>query len=281
MRTSPPGAPPAFAAFAAGFYVRRPKASMRGPPTIRRPGAAPALVGFAPGGCEGRARVDPMGCGSLPTWRVRAWTWIATGIFAAQLAPPSRADVPFPTCAQAACSDPTDFAGYVNTATVGVPNDYDPNSGEAWKYAPDSGMDIPGVWQATTGRPDVVDAVLDSGIEWDRADLARMLWLNAAELPVPPGCASKDCNSDGFVSVDDFAASCTDSNGTGFCDGQDLIRQHSDGVDDDGNGYLDDIAGWDFLDDDNDPSDDVRYGHGTGEAGDQVSEANNGSGFPA
>ena len=221
-----------------------------------------------------------MGCGSLPTWRVRAWTWIAAGIFAAQLAPPSRADVPFPTCAQAACSDPSDFAAYLNTATVGLPNDYDPNSGEAWKYAPDSGMDVPGVWQATTGRPDVVDAVLDSGIEWDRADLARMLWLNAAELPVPPGCASKDCNGDGFVSVDDFAASCTDSNGTGFCDGQDLIRQHSDGVDDDGNGYLDDIAGWDFLDDDNDPSDDVRYGHGTGEAGDQVSEANNGSGFP-
>jgi hypothetical protein len=78
-----------------------------------------------------------------------------------------------------------------------------------------------------------------------------MLWLNAAELPVPGGCGSQDCNGDGFVSVDDFAASCADSNGTGFCDGQDLIRQYSDGVDDDGNGYVDDIAGWDFLDDDN------------------------------
>jgi subtilisin family serine protease len=33
------------------------------------------------------------------------------------------------------------------------------------------------------------------------------------------------------------------------------------GVDDDGNGYVDDIVGWDFENDDNDPSD--NYGHGT------------------
>ncbi len=202
------------------------------------------------------------------------------GVLAAQLAFPARADVPFPTCAQAGCSDASDFGSYLFIAPGGLPNDYAPNSGDAWKYAPDSGMDIIGVWETTTGRPDVVDAVLDSGIQWDRRDLARMLWLNAAELPVPEGCASQDCNGDGFVSVDDFAAACADSNGTGFCDGQDLIVAHSNGIDEDGNGYLDDIAGWDFLDDDNDPSDDVRYGHGSGEASDQVAEANNGSGFP-
>ena len=47
---------------------------------------------------------------------------------------------------------------------------------------------------------------------------------------------------------------------------EDLIIAFSDGTDHDGNGYADDIAGWDFLDDDNDPYDDVQYGHGTGEA---------------
>ena len=42
----------------------------------------------------------------------------------------------------------------------------------------------------------------------------------------------------------------------------------SDGVDDDNNGYTDDISGWDFYKNDNDPYDDTRYGHGTGEARD-------------
>jgi hypothetical protein len=199
------------------------------------------------------------------------------------LAAPSRAEVPFPSCASVACSDPADFAGYL--FTTALPDDYDSSSGDAWKYERDTGMGIAGdpdsLWASTTGRPDVVVAVLDSGIEWDRRDLAGAVWLNPGELPVPPGCASHDCNGDGFVSVMDFAEACAaDLNASGFCDGQDLIRFYSDGVDDDGNGYLDDIAGWDFLDDDNDPSDDVRYGHGTGEASDQVAEANNGSGFP-
>ncbi|MEJ7715119.1 MAG: hypothetical protein WKF40_05180 [Thermoleophilaceae bacterium] len=45
--------------------------------------------------------------------------------------------------------------------------------------------------------------------------------------------------------------------------------------DDDGNGFVDDMVGWDFLDNDNDPYDDVQYGHGTGEARDSTAEANN------
>jgi hypothetical protein len=200
---------------------------------------------------------------------------------AAALAAPARGDVPYPTCADSGCSDPADFASYLFLAPGVLPDDYDPGSGEAWKYAAGSGMDIVGAWQTTTGRPDVVIAVLDSGIEWDRADLARKVALNPGELPVPEGCAALDCNGDGFVSVDDFEAACAaDANGNGLCDGQDLLAFYSDGVDDDGNGFVDDIAGWDFQDDDNDPSDDVRYGHGTGEASDEVAEADNGSGFP-
>jgi subtilisin family serine protease/DNA-binding beta-propeller fold protein YncE len=37
------------------------------------------------------------------------------------------------------------------------------------------------------------------------------------------------------------------------------------GIDDDGNGYIDDVRGWDFVNDDNDPTDD--HGHGTHVAG--------------
>ena len=59
-------------------------------------------------------------------------------------------------------------------------------------------------------------------------------------------------------------------------DPQDVLIAFTDGNDDDGNGFKDDMVGWDFLDDDNDPYDDVQYGHGTGEARDSTAEANNG-----
>ena len=69
-----------------------------------------------------------------------------------------------------------------------------------------------------------------------------------------------------------------DRNDNGLLDAGDLILNFSDGIDDDGNGYVDDISGWDFMKDDNDPYDDTRYGHGTGEARDSTSRANNGIG---
>jgi hypothetical protein len=69
-----------------------------------------------------------------------------------------------------------------------------------------------------------------------------------------------------------------DLNRNCILDPGDLIEMFSDGVDDDGNGYVDDIAGWDFLKNDNNPYDDTRYGHGNGEASDATQEGNNGQG---
>ena len=122
--------------------------------------------------------------------------------------------------------------------------------------------------------------------------------LNKGELPTPhhdgaalePGvnCASyadaDDANGDGVFNVLDYACdSRVDARPTprrvgpaDMLDPQDLLIAFSDGTDDDGNGFADDIAGWDFLDNDNDPFDDVQYGHGTGEAQDSSAEANNG-----
>jgi hypothetical protein len=114
---------------------------------------------------------------------------------------------------------------------------------------------------------------------------------------VPCTGAGHDCNGDGVVSVDDFAGiTCQGLGGPTVVspglggdparlDGQDLILACSDGHDgygDDGdaNGFVDDIAGWDFQDDDNDPFDAVDYGHGTGQAQDSSAEADNGAGFP-
>ncbi len=59
---------------------------------------------------------------------------------------------------------------------------------------------------------------------------------------------------------------------------EDLIIAFSDGIDHDHDGYVDDIAGWNFVDNDNDPFDDVHYGHGTGEEEDSAAEADTSAG---
>ena len=211
-------------------------------------------------------------------------SWRAVGIGIGILAgsaltgPLARADFPYPSCAAQGCADPADFGSYLHLAPGELPNDLDPAAGNSWKYLPGSGVNVTGAWEITTGRPDVVGATLDSGIRWSSGEVARAVYLNVGELPLPPSCAEFDCNGDGFVGVDDYDV--PDHNSNGIRDGQDIIIEYSDGTDDDGNGFIDDIAGWDFLDDDNDPFDDVDYGHGTGEAGDQVAEANDGSGQP-
>lgn len=139
-------------------------------------------------------------------------------------------------------------------------------------------------WEVTTGRPDTVIAVTDSGIRWDenRPNLVNKFWLNRGELPVPGGTGkggslqSYDTNDDGAFNVKDYAGDSRAQDLSGddndFLDPSDLIRTFSDGKDDDGNGYADDISGWDFFEDDNDPNDDVDYGHGTGESEDSAGE---------
>jgi subtilisin family serine protease len=48
------------------------------------------------------------------------------------------------------------------------------------------------------------------------------------------------------------------------------------GIDDDGNGFIDDCVGWDFLNEDNDPMDDAASSHGTHVAGIAGAEGDNG-----
>ncbi len=162
-----------------------------------------------------------------------------------------------------------------------------------------AGMSVDMAWRHTIGDDRVLIAVLDSGIKWDERDLLDKAYLNKRELgkasqrpthadgsacaPLDAGRPTEDlydCNGDGIFSVSDYSETpgVTDLNQNGVLDAGDLIVAFSDGVDDDGNGYVDDISGWDFMKNDNDPYDDTRYGHGTGEARDSSAAANNGIG---
>jgi hypothetical protein len=150
------------------------------------------------------------------------------------------------------------------------------------------GISLDRAWQYTTGRDDVVIAVLDSGIRWDDADLVHKIYINPGEVPPPQGATSHDANGDGRFDIRDYAGDprVGDRNDNGTLDAGDLILAFSDCVDDDGNGYADDISGYDFfgLDScgksagDNDPFDDTDFGHGTGIASTAAAETDNGIG---
>ena len=236
--------------------------------------------------------------------------------------------------------DPYAYQDYMRLPTYTPPTEFgaDGSGGNAWKYSSKSacalygdanlqkctprtrlneqdpqelfnvtGASVDRSWEVSTGRPDVVIGVVDSGIEWDDVgamrDLNNKTYLNVGELPEPDwgvrdAAHPYDRDRNGQVDVRDWCPSwedendCggsgdprvrgaagnddTDLNRNGLIDPEDLIFLFSDGVDDDANGYVDDIAGWDTYEDDNDPYDDHSYGHGTGEARDSTAEANNG-----
>jgi len=155
-----------------------------------------------------------------------------------------------------------------------------------------SGVSADLAWKLSIGDQGVGVAICDTGIRWDREELRRRVRLNPGELPVPCGVtagqkgrplAEYDCDGDGIFTPDDYAGIVLPNEGAhgnpARLDGEDVLVHFSDGVDDDGNGFVDDIAGWDFFDDDNNPFDASSYSsagnHGSGRASDAVAEANN------
>ncbi|HVM96945.1 MAG TPA: S8 family serine peptidase, partial [Candidatus Acidoferrales bacterium] len=239
----------------------------------------------------------------------------ASIVLAISCAGAARAELPYPSNPQPcsgvavppACISATEFSRYLFLPPASPPVRPSDFSGTDWKLTSDKtgeaaidsnsqelfgvkGASVDLAWQVTTGRPDVLIAVLDSGIRWQDSlpDVVNKFYLNRHELPIPEGSTNSvdpwDRNGDGVFNVQDYLSDAahsqdsrvSDQNGNGLIDPEDLIFLFSDGVDDDGNGYIDDISGWDFFEDDNDALDEVRYGHGTGEAHDSSAEADNG-----
>jgi len=116
-------------------------------------------------------------------------------------------------------------AQFVQTQEV-TPNDPQ----WALQYGPRA-IQAPLAWEVTTGTLSVTIAIIDTGVDLAHPDLATQIWMNLGEVGLDGGGQAKQTN----------------------------------GVDDDGNGYVDDWRGWDFAAQDNDPQD--ERGHGTHVAG--------------
>jgi hypothetical protein len=134
----------------------------------------------------------------------------------------------------------TGLVRYAEVATFGVflATANDPYYPQQWALrntgqsggVPGADIDAELAWDLTTGNPDIVVGVLDSGTYITHPDLDLNVWHNDDEIP-------------------------------------------NNGVDDDGNGFIDDVDGWDFPNNNNNVA--SNNFHGTHVTGIIVAEGNN------
>ncbi|MBZ0270679.1 hypothetical protein K8I61_01475 [bacterium] len=180
--------------------------------------------------------------------------------------------------------DPFDFVDAFANANVLVAYDpIDPENTDTAKPETIPGMGATEAWKYTAGRPDVLIAVVDDGSEkYNYKELEDNYFLNAGELPAPTIAGTPcspdpyDCNGDGKFNIRDYD---DDIGGPYTID--ELIDLYSDGTDSDGNGFPDDICGWDFLRNTNEALGVIDFpegGHGEDRARDAAGIADNGQG---
>lgn len=192
--------------------------------------------------------------------------------------------------------------------------------GDSSPGTPDADIDCPEVWDTQTGDANVVIAVLDTGVDLDHVDLADNIWSNTdewsgdansdgfpgVEAVDDDGDASSDAESNTNDGIDNDGDGLVDENGIDFRDEDVMAADYDqdderlvgpDGEygtgddddddialapnDDDENGYIDDMNGWDFVAYSNDPDDDHSEDeiyHGTHVSGTIGAVGNNGTG---
>jgi len=185
--------------------------------------------------------------------------------------------------------DPGDPIGMFVNSNVLIGFDVmDPESTDPSKPWTIPGMGATEAWKYTTGRPDVIIAIIDNGLEsYHNPELAEHLFLNKGELPMPRNgltpCPDWDCNGDGRFSASDYANDPrVPSPPPGMpLSPAELLEAFADGVDNDGNGFVDDICGWDFWRSKPDPIGIEQWkegAHGDARARDAGAIADNGHG---
>ncbi len=157
-----------------------------------------------------------------------------------------------------------------------VDNPYGSQADEAWV-------------RGYTGSTKIVVGLLDTGIDYRNPDLHLNVWLNQGEIAnLSFRSLLQDIDSDQLITFADLndtqnrdnpalSLILRDLNANGFIDAGDLLANNSgweDGLDNEADGYVDDLIGWDFINNDNDPLDDEA--HGTHSAGIISASGNNG-----
>jgi subtilisin family serine protease len=178
-----------------------------------------------------------------------------------------------------------------------MPND--PSFGNQWALHQPSDVDIdaPQGWDITTGSASTAVAVTDTGIDYTHPDLYLNIWLNLGEIPALFRSGLVDTNSDGELdfydlnSLSSFSTVALDSgnapingwatrdlNANNRRDAGDLLADPAwcDSNDADGNGYRDDLVGWNYVANSNNPWDDNS--HGSHVSGTIAAISNNGIG---
>lgn len=109
----------------------------------------------------------------------------------------------------------------------------------------DADIDAPEGWDIEKGSYTIVVAIIDKGIDWTHTDIAYNIWKNTGE--------------DAWSDPNDYTT--------------------GNGIDDDGNGFIDDWKGWNFIDDTGNSKDESSNGHGTHCAGIAGAVTNNNIGI--